>query len=225
MRDGWDKEELRAAVDAYLEMQRKDRASQPFVKKHYYEELARKFGRSEKAFEYRMQNISFVMTLLGRDWLSGLKPAKNVGANIAAEIEALISLSEGKQHIPIVAFEVEVREEAKKKNLPKPKGIRCPTATTTETTQYLRDASVKAWVLQQANGKCECCTKPAPFNGSDGQPFLEIHHVRQLADGGSDAAENAIAACPNCHRELHYGENSKGLATQLYDRITRLIRE
>jgi 5-methylcytosine-specific restriction protein A len=198
---------------------------QPFTKKRYYEHLAAEFGRTEKAFEYRMQNISYVMTLLGRDWLTGLKPAKNVGANVAAEIEAMIAQSEGRQFVPVAAFEIEVREESKRKNLSKPIGNRRPTAKSSAITQYQRDAAVKAWVLQQANGKCESCDQPAPFNGSDGQPFLEVHHVRQLADNGSDTVTNAIALCPNCHREAHYGENSRALVLRLYQRVTRLVRE
>ena len=66
MSENWSKEELHAAVDAYIEMQRKERKGEPFTKKNYYENLAAKFGRTEKAFEYRMQNISYVMTLLGK---------------------------------------------------------------------------------------------------------------------------------------------------------------
>ncbi len=225
MSDSWSKEELSASVEAYIEMQRKERQGQPFIKKRYYQDLTAKFGRTEKAFEYRMQNISYVMTLLGRVWLAGLKPAKNVGANVAAEIEAMIAQSEGRQFIPVTAFEIEAREEAKKKNLSKPQGNRRPTATSFAITQYQRDAAVKAWVLQQANGKCESCGQPAPFNGSDGLPFLEVHHVRQLADNGSDTVTNAAALCPNCHREAHYGENSRTLVSQLYERVSRLVRE
>ncbi|MEY0334745.1 HNH endonuclease [Providencia rettgeri] len=32
-----------------------------------------------------------------------------------------------------------------------------------------------------------------------------MHHVEWLANGGEDSVENAIALCPNCHREAHYG--------------------
>lgn len=225
MSDSWSKEELRASVDAYIDMQRKERQDQPFTKKLYYADLAAKFGRTEKAFEYRMQNISYVMTLLGRDWLTGLKPAKNVGANVAAEIEEMIAQSEGRQFIPVAAFEIEARKEAKRKNLSKPQGNRRPTATASAITQYKRVTAVKSWVLQQAQGKCESCDQPAPFNGSDGEPFLEVHHVRQLADNGSDTVENAVALCPNCHREAHYGENSKSFISRIYERVTRLVRE
>jgi len=225
MSDAWSREELRASVEAYVEMQRKEHQGLPFTKKRYYQDLAATFGRTEKAFEYRMQNISYVMSLLGRDWLKGLKPAKNVGANVAAEIEAMIAKSEGKQLVPVVAFEIEAREEAKRKDLPKPQGNRSPAAISSAITQYQRDAAVKAWVLQQANGKCESCDQPAPFNGSDGLPFLEVHHVRQLADDGSDTVTNAVALCPNCHREAHYGEGAKILVLKLYERVRRLVRE
>jgi 5-methylcytosine-specific restriction protein A len=35
---------------------------------------------------------------------------------------------------------------------------------------------------------------------------LEVHHKKQLSEGGEDTVENAIALCPNCHREAHYGD-------------------
>jgi 5-methylcytosine-specific restriction protein A len=202
-----------------------DRAGTLFTKKKYYDELASKFGRTAKSFEYRMQNISYVLSLMGRDWLTGLKPAKNVGANVASQIEELIADVEGKPVVPIVAFEIAVREDLSRKQLPQPLGNDDPKATTSTVTQYLRDSSVKAWVLKQANGVCECCSQQAPFSGSDGLPYLEVHHVRKLAEKGSDTTSNAIAVCPNCHRELHYGEQAKTLVERLYQSISRLIKE
>lgn len=224
MSDAWDREELRASVQAYIEMLGMERSNQPYIKKQYYRALAEKYGRTEKAFEYRMQNVSYVMTLMGRDWITGLKPAKNVGAKVAAEIEGLIAEEEGKQSLAIAAFEIEVRE-ARSKKLIKPEGNLEPVSVSTSMTQFRRNATVKAWVLQQANGQCEACGQFAPFTGSDGLPFLEVHHLRQLADRGSDTVSNAVALCPNCHREAHYGENSKALIARLYERVTRLVRE
>lgn len=74
------------------------------------------------------------------------------------------------------------------------------------TTTYQRNADVIAEVLGRANGICEKCGATAPFiRVSDGTPYLEVHHKIRLADGGEDTVENAIAVCPNCHRELHFG--------------------
>ena len=221
----WTTEELRAAVVAYLEMQRLNRASTPFIKTKYYQALATQFGRTAKSFEFRMQNISYVLTLMGRDWLSGLKPAKNVGANIAEQIEQLIAEVEHKPVVPVVTFELEVRESIKKPYLPQPKGSLTPKSCVTSVTQYQRDPEVKAWVLKEADGVCECCKQPAPFKNVEGMPFLEVHHVRKLAENGSDTINNAVATCPNCHRALHYGVNAKDLVEGLYSSVKRLIRE
>ncbi len=72
---------------------------------------------------------------------------------------------------------------------------------------FVRNPDVVAEVLFQAEGKCQRCAKPAPFKrASDGTAYLEVHHRVPLAVGGEDTVANAIALCPNCHRELHYGE-------------------
>jgi len=71
---------------------------------------------------------------------------------------------------------------------------------------YDRSPDLVAEVLFLAQGKCGRCQNPAPFfRLTDGTPYLEVHHKIPLKDGGSDTIENAIALCPNCHRELHFG--------------------
>jgi len=71
---------------------------------------------------------------------------------------------------------------------------------------FVRNPDVVAEVLQRANGYCERCQKPAPFlRRKDKTPYLEVHHTIQLADYGEDTIDNAVALCPNCHRELHFG--------------------
>ena len=58
-------------------------------------------------------------------------------------------------------------------------------------------------VKRSANGLCQLCGLPAPFTGHDGQPYLEVHHIVPLKEGGSPATENIVALCPNCHRKMH----------------------
>lgn len=70
---------------------------------------------------------------------------------------------------------------------------------------FRRNPDVIAEVLSRADGICEGCRRPAPFSRADGRPYLEVHHRLPLAEGGMDTVENAIALCPNCHRERHYG--------------------
>jgi 5-methylcytosine-specific restriction protein A len=71
---------------------------------------------------------------------------------------------------------------------------------------FARNPDVVAEVTMRAKGKCEGCKTKAPFlRRKDGSPYLEVHHIKQLADDGEDTVKNAIALCPNCHREKHYG--------------------
>lgn len=161
--ENWTKEELAGSVKAYLEMQQLERDHKPYTKRKYYDDLAEKFGRTAKAFEYRMQNISYVLSVMGRDWLTGLKPAKNVGARVAAQIEELIAELEGQAITPVAAFEISVRDNISKNDLPEPAGNQTPKDSTTSVTQYERDARAKAWILKKAEGICECCNQEAPL--------------------------------------------------------------
>lgn len=81
-----------------------------------------------------------------------------------------------------------------------------PKQRTVTTIVYDRNPDVVVEVLYRAKGKCEKCLNLAPFNRkSDSSPYLEVHHKKPLAYGGGDTVENAIALCPNCHREAHFG--------------------
>ncbi|MEC5344814.1 HNH endonuclease signature motif containing protein [Brenneria populi] len=222
---GWSDEELTASVEAYVEMKQLHQAGRPFTKKAYYESLAARFPRTAKSFELRMQNISFAYLDMGRDWLTGLKPAKNVGANMLPRLKALIEAIDPIGELTEKQFEAQVSRLRKKGVKDKPKGNRKPPKQTTQTTSFVRDPEVKAYVLEEAKGVCECCRNPAPFMQADGFPFLEVHHLKYLANGGSDTSENAAALCPNCHRAMHYAVNKDTLLEKLYLTIPRLVRE
>jgi 5-methylcytosine-specific restriction enzyme A len=223
MAQGWEKQELVDAILYYKKMQN----DPSIVKAEAYKQLSEKYPqRTSKAFEYRMQNISYVLSLLGREWIPGLKPASHVGVNVIKQIEEILSEIESRHFDDDVILRGIVEEKRKTpKVLTPPKGNKTPTKKTSSATQYNRDAEVVAWVLTQSEGKCESCMSDAPFIGSDGLPFLEVHHVKHLADKGSDTITNAVALCPNCHRELHYGINSQLKKTALFAHVKRLISE
>lgn len=221
----WSREELSASVIAYIEMRNLDLQGEKFIKKKIYEKLSNQFGRSPKAFEYRMQNISYVYSVLGRKWVSGLKPAKNVGANVLPVIEELISQHEGSVSVPQIEFEEQVSKLRREKNLPTPQGNTTPNKQVKEATSFSRDPKVVAWILKNSNGICESCNEPAPFTKPDGDFYLEVHHLRRLADGGSDTITNAVAVCPNCHRRLHYANDRDEVLSTFYRGVSRLVKE
>lgn len=84
-----------------------------------------------------------------------------------------------------------------------------PGKSRVNTTVYYRDPVIAAAVKEKANGKCDLCGQPAPFNNANGLPYLEEHHLIRLADGGDDSIDNAVALCPNCHRKMHIVKDEK----------------
>jgi len=76
----------------------------------------------------------------------------------------------------------------------------------TSTSIYIRNPYVVEQAKRIANGLCQDCGNIAPFlTKGTNEPFLEVHHVVPLSQGGKDAIENVVALCPNCHRKRHYG--------------------
>lgn len=56
------------------------------------------------------------------------------------------------------------------------------TITTTETTEYSRSTAIKRYVKARADGVCEGCDTPAPFENTDGEPYLHAHHIHELSE-------------------------------------------
>lgn len=104
-------------------------------------------------------------------------------------------------------------------------GVDEPVTQVGSVTRYYRDPKVAVAALRRADGTCELCWGKAPFNRDDGTPFLEVHHVRRLADGGSDRVSNTVAVCPNCHRALHHAADREERCNMLFERVRGLIRE
>ena len=65
------------------------------------------------------------------------------------------------------------------------------------------DHIVSEYAKRRADGTCQLCNLAAPFRDRNGEPFLEIHHIIPLEEGGTDTIENVAALCPNCHRKMH----------------------
>lgn len=88
----WSEDEFAAAVTAYLRMQAAHISGRPFSRAELRRDLLAGplAGRTEAAFEYRMQNISAVLEFLGRDFLPGYPPARNVGPRATRIISALL---------------------------------------------------------------------------------------------------------------------------------------
>jgi len=226
----WTQVEVEASVDAYLEMLRKEERGEKDSKAAYNAELREGplVGRTRASVEYRMQNISAVLEDLGLNRIQGYLPAKNVGPKVSAQI---ISVLGSRRHLDPDDYEPTSDESDLEERTRKlkakgfaapPKGTDTPPTTAGSHTVFLRSAAVRAWVLKTADGVCELCRRNAPFLDSHGDPFLEVHHVVPLGDGGPDSPNNAVAICPNCHRRCHYAQDASKARETLHVRVGRL---
>ena len=93
--------------------------------------------------------------------------------------------------------------DSKIKSIAEGKTPKDPTSRETISTTYDRDPVIVQYALKRANGICQLCDASAPFNKKNGEPYLEVHHIQFLSEGGSDSIDNVAALCPNCHRKIH----------------------
>ncbi|MFA6012614.1 MAG: HNH endonuclease signature motif containing protein [Desulfobacteraceae bacterium] len=133
----------------------------------------------------------------GGSFFDEIKVNAPAAANLA---ESIRSQFQNKVSASLLLPSIERAERLKSAD-PLPKRI------TVVTSEFVRNPDVVAEVLIRAQGTCEKCLMHAPFlRKSDGSPYLEVHHRKPLSQGGRDTVENAQALCPNCHRQLHYGD-------------------
>lgn len=91
-----------------------------------------------------------------------------------------------------------------------------PKVIRSTSTSFQRDPLVVAIALKRAGGQCEVpqC-QYVLFLSTDGQPFLEVHHIEPMRDGGVDSPENVAAVCPSHHREAHHGSAAPAIMQAL----------
>lgn len=76
-RDDWTDDQNDALVADYFAMLGLHHAGEPFVKAERYRQLEARIGRAPKSIEFKHQNVSAVLEVLGVDPLPGYRPARH----------------------------------------------------------------------------------------------------------------------------------------------------
>jgi 5-methylcytosine-specific restriction protein A len=232
VQNGWSNEELEASVDAYLAIQARYPNGEKLNKTMAHKLLQESVlpNRNTKSIDYRLQNISALFLELGLKPNPSYKPKENIGSGIAARVtrilasKGLLELDDCESSFDDEAINRKVKQLPKQSPTEEPEGVLVPQQVVTTTTSYARISKIKDWILDNADGVCEGCGQPAPFE-MDGKPYLEVHHVKHLVERGSDRPSNTVALCPNCHRRCHHSSDRKEFTASLYKKVARLRPE
>jgi len=211
-------------------MLRQELDGEPYVKSKYRREALEGplSNRSKGAFEFRMQNFSAFFDARGMPYVQGYKPRGHIGAQVEDKFQRIFDemLPENVRIFEHTSDESELLLRARAISAhgqrKAPSGNAKPEIVQGTARRFKRSPAIVAYVLTESRDLCECCGRDAPFKGADGTAFLEVHHLKPLADGGPDTTDNAAACCPNCHREMHFGENGPAMTAETIKRVTRL---
>ncbi len=79
-----------------------------------------------------------------------------------------------------------------------------------ERTSKVRQRNKKAVnALKNLYKTCQITDNEYVFNKSDGEPYLEVHHLIPLGEGGADHPANLVVISAHIHRMLHYADVSE----------------
>ena len=191
----------------------------------FFDAVAAAIGVDSGDYSKKQLLAEAIARYLGQAWDSSCDSrdsAASGGGTVTAE--GLLRILRGLQErgaTEDLRFELRLGARMAQAQLPrqKPAGAEQPERVAGTTVSFKRSAEVAEWVLKYANGVCEHCSAPAPFVTKAGTAYLEVHHVKPLADGGADVVENAVAICPNCHRAAHYSKDAGSISARLMDYV------
>jgi 5-methylcytosine-specific restriction endonuclease McrA len=148
----------------------------------------------------------------------GITPMTEIGTQTEPESSTGPTKSTGESPTTNLPKLQELRRRAERESSENPEREDVSSSTTT-TSRYKRSSAVREYALARADGTCEACKKDAPFIKENGDPYLEVHHVNELSDGGADDPSIVGAVCPSCHKEIHYGKDGDELNEKLRERL------
>lgn len=194
--DEWTEDELAAAVDAYRQMEAQLTSGSRIEKATVYKELADLHGRTPKAWEYRMQNISHVLEQAGERWLPGLRPAANVGTRVEAILAKLLSRSMAVvSHVSGPTKELLEREV----KLAEASGRFSPSDALDERRRVLASivrrrgqAAFRSALLHAYDGRCA-------MTGCDVTDALEAAHIHPYIGQASNVVNNGLLLRADIH--------------------------
>jgi 5-methylcytosine-specific restriction enzyme A len=184
----WTEEERREVLRLYFDGRRGKALAQAALESSPLEEHLDASKNPVLLFRRELQNLSTVLEGRGQAHDHVVPRSDGVSPGITAMFSKLLDEWQACEQ-PI--YDRTDRERRASRLLARgliscPAGCNDPPNALRGRTIFLRDPTVVAYVRQEARGHCDRCIAEAPFLTHKGELYLEVHHVRTLAQGGSD---------------------------------------
>lgn len=192
--DDWTHRQLAAAVQAYRWMQQRAADGLKVNKAQLYRELSLEHGRTPKAWEYRMQNISHVLAQVQQEWIEGLKPAKNVGPEVTGALIKLLNLGS-----PTAVSEATLTRLEHQRELVNDSGFFLP-----ENVEDLRDRALRSIVQRQGQREFRTSLLHAygskcAMTGCGVVDVLEAAHIHRYMGKETNLVSNGLLLRADVH--------------------------
>lgn len=186
---------------------------------------AQRSSKRNKIFEWDLKNVDGVLKPLGLVLKN--YSAKKLGFKIEIVNYGKIDSSNKARHPNNASETKNPLKDLLKKSLdelggkiPKIRGGKPQQPRETKRRDYERSPYVEAYTIKRALAakkvcEIEGCKYPSFDWKGMGIKYVEVHHITPLSDGGYDIVNNTACVCPSHHRELHSGEQAKGLTQKL----------
>lgn len=94
--------------------------------------------------------------------------------------------------------------------------------------EYIREtfARDRGWVKEAKDKFGYYCLHPNcknTFNKNDGIPYIEVHHIIPLFEGGEDAVWNLAVICAHHHKMAHFADNET--QTDLKNLLLKIVEK
>ena len=81
-----------------------------------------------------------------------------------------------------------------------------PRQRTTISRMIERNPIITRLLKQLHNLNCQLCGCEFFYKKGRRARYSEIHHIKELSKGGSQATENCLVLCDTCHSKMHHGD-------------------
>lgn len=99
-----------------------------------------------------------------------------------------------------------------------------------ETVAFRRNPALAKTAIKKADYQCEYDAGHQSFIASNGKPYMEAHHLIPLSkqndfEKSLNQVGNIVCLCPNCHKEIHYGQKRKEMVENLLTKRTNILEK